>query len=51
LRYLGAGTRAVVDVAGTEVGVFIPAGQPVPPAGQTISLSFAPADLHVMDDG
>jgi putative spermidine/putrescine transport system ATP-binding protein len=51
LRYLGAGTRAVIDVKGTEVGVLIPAGQPVPQPGQPVSLSFAPADLHVMADG
>jgi putative spermidine/putrescine transport system ATP-binding protein len=51
LRYLGAGTRAVIDVAGTEIGVFLPTGQTVPQPGQPVTLTFAPADLHVMQDG
>jgi putative spermidine/putrescine transport system ATP-binding protein len=51
LRYLGAGTRAVVDVGGTDVGVFVPAGQSVPQPGAQVSLAFAPTDLHVMRDG
>jgi putative spermidine/putrescine transport system ATP-binding protein len=49
LRYLGSGTRASVSALGEEIGVFIPAGQVVPEAGQTIGLGFDPADLHVMD--
>ncbi len=51
LRYLGAGTRAVIDADGTAIGVLVPAGQPVPQPGTTVALSFAPADLHVMADG
>jgi putative spermidine/putrescine transport system ATP-binding protein len=49
LRYLGAGTRVVIAAPGGEIGVFVPAGQPVPRTGDTIGLTFAPDALHVMD--
>ncbi|MFN0114928.1 MAG: ABC transporter ATP-binding protein [Paracoccaceae bacterium] len=50
LRYLGAGTRVVVAVAGAEVGVLVPAGQPVPAEGTTVGIAFDPASLHVMGE-
>jgi hypothetical protein len=34
---------------GTEIAVFVPAGQPLPNPGDTVGLGFDPADLHVMD--
>jgi putative spermidine/putrescine transport system ATP-binding protein len=48
LRYLGAGTRVTIAAAGTEIGVFVPAGDTVPDPGQTVGLTFAPDALHVM---
>jgi putative spermidine/putrescine transport system ATP-binding protein len=50
LRYLGSGTRVVVDVAGAEVGVLVPAGQPLPDHGASVGLGFDLRDLHVMED-
>ena len=50
LRYLGAGTRLVINASGTEVAAFIPAGQPVPPEGSIATLSFAPEALNVMEE-
>ncbi len=50
LRYLGAGTRVMIAAAGTDIGVIVPAGQPVPNPGDTVGLAFAPDALHVMDD-
>ena len=50
LRYLGAGTRLVINASGTEVAAFIPAGQPVPAEGSIATLSFAPEALNVMEE-
>ncbi|HEX9857755.1 MAG TPA: ABC transporter ATP-binding protein [Paracoccaceae bacterium] len=50
LRYLGAGTRVQIAAAGAEIGVLLPAGQPLPPPGSTIGLAFDPAALHVMEE-
>jgi putative spermidine/putrescine transport system ATP-binding protein len=50
LRYLGAGTRVVVDTGGTEIGVLVPSGAPVPAPGDAVGLGFDPVALHVMDD-
>ena len=33
LRYLGAGTRVVIEAMGTEIAALVPAGQPVPAEG------------------
>ncbi len=49
LRYLGAGTRVQVTAQGAEIGVLVPAGQPLPEPGQSAGLSFDPAALHVME--
>jgi putative spermidine/putrescine transport system ATP-binding protein len=48
IRYLGAGSRVSVKVAGTEVAALVPSGQPVPEAGAVVGLAFDPAALHVM---
>lgn len=52
LRYLGAGSRVVVQLAaGTaEVAALLPSGAAVPPVGARIGLSFDATDLHVMDE-
>jgi putative spermidine/putrescine transport system ATP-binding protein len=49
LRYLGAGTRVTVAAAGTEIGVYVPAGDTIPDAGQSVGLTFAPDALHLME--
>ncbi|MBI1171544.1 ATP-binding cassette domain-containing protein [bacterium] len=48
-RYLGLGTRVTLAVQGTEIAAFLPAGTQVPPEGAPITLTFAPAALHVID--
>ena len=48
LRYLGSGTRVVLDIKGTEVAALVPAGQPVPAEGTTTGIAFDPKDLHLM---
>ncbi|MBE0555220.1 MAG: ABC transporter ATP-binding protein [Rhodobacteraceae bacterium] len=50
LRYLGSGTRVVLDLGGTEVAALLPAGQPLPEPGAALSIAFDPAALHVMGD-
>jgi putative spermidine/putrescine transport system ATP-binding protein len=50
LRYLGAGTRVVIDGPGAELAVLVPAGQALPAPGDRVGLTFDPALLHVMDD-
>lgn len=47
--FLGASNRIVVNVSGTKLNVTSSATQPVPDQGSTVSLSFAPADLHLME--
>jgi len=48
LRYLGAATRVQVITADTEIGLLIPAGQPLPSPGDSIRLTFDRAALHLM---
>jgi hypothetical protein len=50
LRYLGAGTRVVIDGPGAELAVLVPAGQDLPAPGDRVGLTFDPALLHVMDE-
>ncbi len=50
LRYLGAGTRVVIDAQGAELGVLVPTGQALPEPGTTVGLTFAPDALHVMEE-
>lgn len=48
LRYLGLGTRVVIDANGTELAALVPAGQPVPAEGEVTAISFDPSALHLM---
>jgi putative spermidine/putrescine transport system ATP-binding protein len=48
LRYLGSGTRVVIDANGTEIAALVPAGQPVPAEGTTTAIAFDPGALHLM---
>ena len=48
LRYLGAGSRVTVAVAGVEVAALVPSGQALPEVGAVVGLAFDPAALHVM---
>jgi len=48
LRYLGAGTRVVIAMGGTEVAALVPAGQPVPAEGDMTAIAFDPHALHLM---
>jgi putative spermidine/putrescine transport system ATP-binding protein len=50
LRYLGSGTRVVIDANGTEIAAMVPAGQPVPAEGATTSFAFEPGALHLMGE-
>jgi putative spermidine/putrescine transport system ATP-binding protein len=50
LRYLGSGTRVVIDASGTEVAALVPAGQPVPNEGETAAIAFDPGALHLMGE-
>ena len=50
LRYLGAGTRVVMDASGTEIAVLVPTGQPLPDIGTMAAVTFDPAALHVMEE-
>ncbi len=51
VRYLGAGSRVTLQVGGTDVAVFVPAGATIPTPGTEAGLSFDPASLHVMAEG
>ena len=48
LRYLGSGTRVVLDANGTEIAAMVPAGQPVPAEGDATAFDFDRAALHLM---
>jgi putative spermidine/putrescine transport system ATP-binding protein len=48
LRYLGSGTRVVLDANGTEIAAMVPAGQPVPAEGEATAIDFDRAALHLM---
>ena len=48
LRYLGSGTRVVLDMGGTELAALIPAGQPLPEPGTQTAIAFDPSALHIM---
>jgi putative spermidine/putrescine transport system ATP-binding protein len=50
LRYIGSGTRVVIDANGTEIAAMVPAGQPVPAEGATTSFAFEPGALHLMGE-
>jgi putative spermidine/putrescine transport system ATP-binding protein len=48
LRYLGSGTRVVLQANGTEIAAMVPAGQPVPAEGDTTAIDFDQSALHLM---
>jgi putative spermidine/putrescine transport system ATP-binding protein len=48
LRYVGSGTRVVLNASGTEIAAMVPAGQPVPVEGATTAIAFDPGALHLM---
>jgi putative spermidine/putrescine transport system ATP-binding protein len=47
--FLGTATRVHLRMEALDVTALVPRGQPVPDAGASISVSWDPADLHVMD--
>jgi putative spermidine/putrescine transport system ATP-binding protein len=49
LRYLGSGTRVVLDLGGTEVAALLPAGQPLPQPGARTGITFDAGALHIME--
>ena len=49
LRYLGSATRVVIATQGTEIAALLPSGTSCPNPGDTRTLTFDPAALHVMD--
>jgi len=49
LRYLGSGTRVVLQANGTEIAALVPAGQVVPAEGDTTAITFDPGALHLME--
>ena len=49
LRYLGAGTRVQIATGGSEIGVLVPAGQPLPEPGSQTGLCFDTRALHIME--
>ena len=48
LRYLGTGTRVVIQMQCTEIAAMVAAGQAVPDPGSTTAIVFAPEALHVV---
>jgi len=48
LRYLGSGTRVVINSGGTDLAALVPSGQPVPAEGTTTAIAFDPGALHLM---
>ena len=50
-RYLGAGTRLLVDIGGQNLGVLIGPGQVCPAIGARVGLDWADEALHLMGEG
>ncbi len=50
LRYLGAGNRVTLSAQGQDIAVLLPTGTEAPKPGQSLTLTFDPSALHVMDD-
>ena len=50
LRYLGSGTRVLLQAQGTELAALVPSGQPLPEPGTTAAIAFDQGALHLMDD-
>jgi putative spermidine/putrescine transport system ATP-binding protein len=49
-NFLGASTRIAIEVEGLRLHAVLPASQPAPAEGETVSLSWEPAQLHLMDE-
>ena len=49
LNYLGASTRVALDTGGLRLHASIPAGQPLPEAGERVTISFNREQIHLMD--
>ena len=47
--YLGASTRLAIDAGGQRLHALVPSGDAVPIEGATVSLSFSPEALHLME--
>ena len=47
--FLGAANRVTVEASGARIAAMLPASAPVPAEGDTVTLSFLPEDLHVME--
>ena len=50
VNFQGASTRLTVDVDGLGLNVLLPASRPAPQVGAQVTLSFARAALHLMED-
>ena len=50
LRYLGSGTRVVISANGTEIAALLPTGTALPNPGDSLTLSFDPAALHMLTE-
>lgn len=49
-NFLGSTTRLSLDADGVRLHAMVPAGLSVPAVGETVRLTWAPEDLHYMDD-
>lgn len=49
-NFLGSATRVAVMISGAHMHALIPASEPVPETGCTVSLEWNPADVHYLDD-
>ena len=47
--FLGAANRVTVEAAGARIAAMVPASLAVPAEGETVTFSFLPEDLHIMD--
>lgn len=48
--FLGASTKLFVETAVAALTVSLPAGQPAPQSGESIRITWSPADLHYMEE-
>lgn len=50
VRYLGAGNRVTITAQGQDIAALLPSGMAVPDLGASMSFTFDPPALHVMDE-
>ncbi len=50
-NYLGATTRLALDAEGLRLHATVPSGGSLPPAGDTVMLTFNREHLHLMEEG